>query len=205
MRDHEYSVVGHSRTSVGRYLGSVAAIIVSLISAAGIGLSNLPVAADLPSWLQPVLSVTISAGVTYWIVHFLFNRFGWRALVWFSQIPDINGRWNCEGTTLNADGETLYQWSSTITISQNWERIRVNQKSLRSSSNSMTAALVPEPDGSWTLFYSYRNDPKAGEPELSTHSGYAELQFPPDLRSAEGEYFNGKGRGTFGRMALTRA
>jgi hypothetical protein len=204
MRDHEYSIVGHSRTSIGRYLGTVAALIVSTVAAAGIGLANLAGAVGLPAWIQTLVAVPVSAGVTYWVVHFLFNKFGWRALAWLSQVPDIDGTWDCLGTTFDADGEIKFEWKAVVTISQSWEKIRVNLKSKQSGSNSVTAALVPEPDKSWTLFYSYLNDPKIGEAELQRHSGYAEIQFSAGLKHGDGSYFNGRGRGTFGRMKLTR-
>lgn len=204
MRDHEYSIVGHSRTSVGRYLGVVAAIVVSTLTTAGIGISNLFRGLGFPIWAQGAFAIPISAGLTYWVVHFLFNRYGWRALTWLSQVPDINGTWSCEGQTIGDDGSVKFVWTGTVTISQNWEKIRVNLKTATSGSNSIIAALVPEPDKSWTLFYSYVNEPKIGEAELQRHSGYAELQFNPGTTSAEGSYFNGRGRGTYGRMQLRR-
>jgi hypothetical protein len=204
MRDHEYSIVGHSRTSVGRYLGVVAAVVVSTLTTAGIGISNWFGGIGFPIWAQGAFTIPISAGLTYWVVHFLFNRYGWRALTWLSQVPDINGTWSCEGQTIGDDGSVTFIWTGTVTISQNWEKIRVNLKTATSGSNSIIAALVPEPDKSWTLFYSYVNEPKIGEAELQRHSGYAELQFNPGTTSAEGSYFNGRGRGTYGRMQLRR-
>ena len=39
---------------------------------------------------------------------------------------------------------------------------------------------------------------------MSPHVGYAELAFQEDLRGAEGDYFNNRGRTTFGKMTLTR-
>ena len=36
------------------------------------------------------------------------------------------------------------------------------------------------------------------------HLGFCDLNFAKDLKSAEGEYFNGHGRNTFGVMHLTR-
>lgn len=204
MQDHEYSIVGHSRTSVGRYLGTVAAVVVSALTATGIGISNLAGTIGVPTWAQSAFSIPISAGVTYWLVHLLFNRYGWRILTWISQVPNVSGTWECSGQTMDDEGAVKFDWSGTVTISQSWEKIRVNLKTASSGSNSVTAALVPEPDKSWTLFYSYTNEPKIGEPELKRHSGYAELQFDPNITSAEGSYFNGRGRGTFGRMRLNR-
>lgn len=52
--------------------------------------------------------------------------------------------------------------------------------------------------------YSDRNEPRVGEPSLNAHIGYCEMQFTKSLRDAEGDYFNARGRGTFGRMKLTK-
>ena len=74
----------------------------------------------------------------------------------------------------------------------------------QSGSHSISAALVPE-GRRYRLIYSYRNQPKPGEPELQTHIGHCELLFEPDLQSAEGSYFNGGGRFTHGTMNLKRS
>jgi hypothetical protein len=94
--------------------------------------------------------------------------------------------------------------TGTVTISQSWEKIHVTLRTDRSASHSVSAALIPEADGSWMLMYSYRNEPRAGEPELNAHLGYCEMRFSKSLRDAEGDYFNARGRGTFGRMWLTK-
>lgn len=52
--------------------------------------------------------------------------------------------------------------------------------------------------------YSYRNEPAIGQKELNPHVGYCELNFDESVTKADGDYFNNKGRTTFGRMALTR-
>lgn len=203
MRDHEYSIIGHSRANVGRFLGTGAAIIASSATAAGIGLSKFAAATGLPEWTQHVV-LPISAGIAYALVHWAFNRYGWRCLTWVSQIPDIKGMWNCTGKTMNDDGSVRFEWTAEVTISQNWEKIRVRLQTSQSASNSVSAALIPEPDGCWMLMYSYRNEPRAGEPDLNPHIGYCEMRFHSGLAEADGDYFNARGRGTFGRMHFTR-
>jgi hypothetical protein len=54
------------------------------------------------------------------------------------------------------------------------------------------------------LMYSYRNEPRVGESEINAHLGYCEMRFNRSLLDADGDYFNARGRGTFGRMKLTR-
>lgn len=204
MQSHEYSVVGHSRSSIGRYIGSVAACAASSIAAASLGLANILNIAGSPTWVVTLVVVPISAGSAYAIVHWLFNKYCWRALSWFSQIPNIGGVWTCTGTTMDANGNITYSWSGEVLISQSWEKIRVRLSTGRSGSNSVSAAFIPEPDGCWMLMYSYRNEPRVGEAELHPHLGYCEMRFARDLSQAEGDYFNAKGRGTFGRMVFER-
>jgi len=52
--------------------------------------------------------------------------------------------------------------------------------------------------------YHYKNQPRLNAPELSAHHGFAELTFLADGRTASGEYFNGRGRNSFGTMTLRR-
>jgi len=83
-------------------------------------------------------------------------------------------------------------------------KIRVYLNTGQSSSRSKSASLVKEPGRGYVLMYSYQNEPKLGEPELRTHVGYCELQLDEDISSAEGDYFNNRGRVTFGRMKLIK-
>jgi hypothetical protein len=52
--------------------------------------------------------------------------------------------------------------------------------------------------------YHYRNEPRAGERDLTAHHGFAEVTFSADLQTATGDYFNGRGRNTFGTMSWTK-
>jgi hypothetical protein len=204
MQAHEYSIVGHNRASIGRYLGALAALVASLVAAATISLVQVLNNYGFPAWTHKIVMVSLTGGIAYTAAHWLFNRFGWRFLSFFSQVPHIGGSWICSGRTINMDGETQFEWSAKITISQNWEKIRVRSETSTSASNSVSAALIPEPDGCWMLMYSYRNEPCVGEPELRPHVGYCELRFDKELNSADGDYFNAKGRGSFGRMSLKK-
>jgi hypothetical protein len=56
----------------------------------------------------------------------------------------------------------------------------------------------------YRLLYNYRNEPRIEEPDLKGHVGFADLVFDKNLRTAEGPYFNGHGRFTFGTIKLTR-
>lgn len=115
-----------------------------------------------------------------------------------------SGGRNCVGQTLDDHGTVVYDWEAELTISQTWEKIRVRLETKSSVSHSLSVALIPEPDGCWMLMYSYMNKPKAGNGNLNTHQGYSEMRFAKGLKSAQGEYFTAKGRGTTGLMIFTR-
>lgn len=204
MLPHEYSVVGHSRSRVGRWLYSGAAALASVFTAVGVTLGNVAGSLGLPVWAQTAVVAPVSAAAVFGVVHWAFGKYGWRALCWFSQMPNISGDWNCKGETRSLDGAVTHEWQAAASITQDWERIKVGLKTAQSGSYSVSAALMPEGDGGWLLMYSYKNEPRAGEPELHAHVGYCEMHFERCMARAEGDYFNARGRGTFGRMILTR-
>lgn len=204
LQDHEYSVIGHSRSTIGRWLGMLATLIVSLLPAVGIGLSDALTRYGLPEWGKYFVVIPITAGVIYTIIHWCFNKFAWRPLSFFSQIPHIAGRWHCEGKTYADDGSVAFNWEAELSISQTWEKIRVRLETKSSASYSISVALIPEGDGCWMLMYSYTNLPKVGNLNLNSHKGYAEMRFAKGLQTAEGEYFTAKSRGTVGSMTFTR-
>jgi hypothetical protein len=70
-------------------------------------------------------------------------------------------------------------------------------------SQSKAASIIHEKQIGYRLLYSYQNIPRSGEP-MNPHIGYAEVLFDEDLQIAEGEYFNNKGRVTYGRLKLVR-
>jgi hypothetical protein len=205
-QDHEYAVIGHSRTVIGRHLGTLAA---ALASGAVLAVGSLLGVAEklgLKFDIPPIILWPLTAGAIFPVVHWAFNRYVWRwsRVVAWLKIPDLNGEWECEGESLDTGKSVLFRWQGTVTITQTWEKIWVNVRTESSNSHSGSAALTCEADGRCRLMYSYRNDPKIGEKELASHVGFAEFVFSKDLKTAEGDYFNNKGRYTFGRMRLTR-
>lgn len=206
MQPHEYSVIGLDRTSIGRYLGVVAGILAS-ISAMGTALIfDLAQQFGFTNAGAGIAIYPINAGLFYFLGHLAFNKYIWRCRVFQNilGVPDLNGEWTCKGVTKDNDGNVTYEWDAVVTINQTWEKIRVYLTTGQSSSRSKSASLVKEPGRGYVLMYSYQNEPRIGEPELRSHVGYCELQLDEDLKSAEGDYFNNKGRVTFGRMKLTR-
>lgn len=204
-QDHEYALLGgFNRSHVGRWIfmgsAAVSAVLVFLL------LSAVDVAEKLgwPVNLPPAALSLIGAGSVYLALYFLFDKFAWkigpisRAL----KIPNLAGTWRCEG--LSTDKTPPLPWTGTITITQSWDRVRVHLKSVQSASNSVAAALVCDPVGGHRLMYHYKNEPRQDEAELHAHHGFADMVFSADGKAAYGEYFNGRGRNTFGDMKLTR-
>lgn len=207
MRDHEYALLGAvNRAHVGRYLGLVSASASALI--VYILLSAVDIAQSL-GWnvtLTPSVLSLAGAATVFTVLYWLFDRFAWkwRFLKLAIKVPDISGQWDCQGQTINPDGTPGHSWQATITILQSWDRIRVLLKTTQSSSNSISAALICDDADAYRLLYHYRNDPRMGEVDLKSHLGFGELVFVRNLNGADGEYFNGHGRNTFGTMKLTR-
>jgi hypothetical protein len=203
MREHEYALLGAmNRAHVGRYLGHIAAavsasIVYLLLSAVDIA-HRLGWNVNVTPSILSLVGATAVFGALYWV----FDRFAWRwrFLNTVIKVPYVAGEWRCQGQTINPDGSAGHQWNATITILQSWDKLRVLLKTAQSSSNSIAAALICDDADAYRLLYHYRNDPKIGEVELKSHLGFGELIFARDLRTADGEYFNGHGRNTFGTM-----
>jgi hypothetical protein len=68
----------------------------------------------------------------------------------------------------------------------------------------MSAALAHDSVDGFVLLYHYRNDPKPGSVGLASHTGCCVMTIAKDVKTATGEYFNGRGRMTFGTMDWTR-
>ncbi|SOO21375.1 Putative pancortin-3 (fragment) [Xanthomonas citri pv. fuscans] len=91
-----------------------------------------------------------------------------------------------------------------MTITQDWDRVRIHLDAGLSKSNSDVAGLVSDPIEGFVLLYSYRNEPKAGETQLNAHRGFARLVFAKDMKSGNGDYFTGDGRHSSGNFTLRK-
>jgi hypothetical protein len=198
---HDYSIDKHPKEKVIASLAFVALILAP-------PLNQLLQVVDeyLPIKGIPVISavslLTVFAGV-YW----LFNKhlWRWRWLRDLLLVPDLNGAWECAGTTRMKDGNpTEFQWSGDIVITQSWSRLLIHLKTKTSSSHSVAASISRISGVGYKLIYQYENDPTAEIAELKKHDGTCELVFPEDLASAEGKYFTDRHRMTVGDMTLTR-
>ena len=203
MTAHEYAIIGHKRAEIGRWLGFASVLLAPVLTSVITWASSWPL---LTASVQAkMVAFTISTGLVYAALYWLFNRYVWRWLNKMLGIPDLSGTWSVTGRSLTLEGELKFEWSATLKITQKWDRIAIELKTGQSGSFSETASVLLKHDGAAKLSYSYQNHPKAGEPELQKHQGFCELTFDEARRSAEGHYFNSLGRYSFGRMQLIRA
>lgn len=195
---HDYAIFGHSRASIGRWLGVISVILTGAVSSLLVWLYQT-------TKIEMLTTAIATPAIIYFILHYIFNKYAWKIPIF--TIPDINGTWAVTGETLNEDGGTRYNWSAEIDIEQTWEKICITLKTAQSSSESYTATLGKKPGtkSGWILHYSYTNNPNFDQyQELNSHKGYCELIFDKNLKSGEAAYFNSNGRRTFGKMTLNK-
>jgi hypothetical protein len=206
-QQHEYAILGgFNRSSVGRRMTQMAAAISGAATFVVLEIFDLAKRLGLPSNAPPIVLLLVGAGSVYAFFYWLLDRHLWRIAVVarFLKVPDLAGDWVCEGQTLDVEGAVRFAWSGKVRIIQSYDKIQVRLKTAQSGSCSVAAALQCDAAGGYRLLYHYRNDPRIGEPELQAHRGFGDMMVASDGRTAEGEYFNGAGRNTFGRMTWTK-
>lgn len=202
--EHEYSVLGGlNRAAIGRYLSIAASAIATALGTLAVWLIDLAKKLGLADHVPGLVMWPLTAGLIYVGLYWLFESriWKWSKLADLLKVPDLSGIWDCQGQTLSEGGSA---WTGEVTIVQSWDKLRVRLKTGLSGSSSVAAALVYDQADGFRLLYNYKNEPRIGETDLKGHRGSAELTFTSDLQSAEGEYFNGHGRYTYGTMKLTR-
>ena len=206
-QEHEYALIGGiNRAKVGRYLALLAATVSASIVFLMLSAIDLAKRYGIPVNLPPALLSLVGAGTIFTVLYWIFDRYAWRwrYLGNLLKVPDLRGEWTCVGRSLQPGQSFGRDWTGTLTISQSWDKLRVRLKTHQSGSNSISAALIHDEIDGYVLLYHYKNDPNIVVPDLTSHRGFAELTFAKDCRSAGGDYFNGRGRVTFGTMRLTR-
>ena len=210
-QNHEYALLGGmNRAKVGRYISIASATISAIIMFVVLALWDAAQALGLPSNVPPALLSLVGAGMIFAVLYWFFDNHAWRwaPIGGWLKAPDLSGEWSCKGISLNPDGSIQFDWTGEMTISQSWDKIRVRLKTPTSGSHSIAAALLCDATDGYRLLYHYRNDPKTGQAALQAglepHRGFADLLFASNRLSAEGDYFNGAGRFTFGTMKLTK-
>lgn len=208
-QDHEYAVMGGTnRVTIGRYLSlassTISAGLVFFILAA----VDLAKRFNLPVNVPPSVLSLVGAGavfaILYWILN--FHVWKWPGVARLLKVPNLSGIWECTGESLGPNAPDDPFWSGEIAVVQTWDKLRIRLKTAHSGSSSMAAALAHDSVDGVVLLYQYRNDPNVSAitTGMASHMGCAVVTIAKDLKSANGEYFNGGGRSTYGKMKWTK-
>lgn len=206
MLEHEYALLGGiNRASIGRWISVISAGLSGALVFLLLSAVDLAKALGINVNLPPTFLSLVGAGAVYGVLFWLFDRYLWRIgpVAKLLKVPDLSGTWHCQGVPL--DKGKAVPWQGEMRIVQSWDRIRVHLKTEESTSDSLAAALQHDAAEGYRLFYHYRNQPRVGSPKMAAHHGFAELIFAEDGQSAAGDYFNGRGRNTFGTLKISRA
>lgn len=188
---NDYSMRGHPRERLIYYLAAAT-------------FSLMPLVTTLKGWLG--VGVAVSSFTLFSLLFAAFDRYVWRLapIRRLFGLPDLNGKWLCVGSQIDADGNVTKEWQATVTIKQTWSRLCIALQTDSSRSRSGPASIEFDEGHGYRLLYTYRNDPVPGQKPLVPHQGTCELIFTDDCASAEGVYFNDHNRQSFGRMKLTK-
>jgi len=196
---HPYTTDSHERLMVPFWLATVS-IVSAWILAWAIDKSGL----QSRLWWVEVPSVFGFYGIFLRI----FDRWLWKwksiRAIGLVIVPDLSGVWTGNGVSLYDENGEKKPFDCTVTIEQQWMKLRVwlDTKTSESSSN-VGAILIGGRRAS--LSYEYVNEPKAlAVPPMNTHRGMARLELitPTEL---QGEYYSGRGRQTFGTLHLRKS
>jgi hypothetical protein len=207
MEDHEYALLGGAnRAKIGRYIGIGAGAISGAIVFCLLSLVDIAKNFHIPVNLPPSVLSLLGAGSVFAILYSIFEKYIWKwsKVKEFLKVPDLTGTWRCIGTSIDASTKAHTAWEGVVTITQTWDRLKVRLKTTQSGSNSITAALSYEQAVGFHLIYSYRNKQNIDQLDLRSHIGFSNMTVSEDQATAEGDYFNGHGRFTFGTMKWTR-
>ncbi len=146
--------------------------------------------------------VSVAPFVVFGLLNVLFSHVFWRIPIAqrYFGVPDISGDWKVVGKTVADDHGEKHEWEAKVSIEQSFENILITLKTSQSGSHSLSASFKKRTSSSYELDYLYENEPRPGEVELSRHTGAAHLIFDLDSNQAEGHYFNGRGRKSYGEF-----
>ena len=202
-QDHEYSIMGGiNRAKVGRILSGVASIVSGVLVFILLSVVDLAKSFGWHANVPPTVLSLLGAGAVFGALYWILNKWAWKwpGIGLILKVPNISGVWECSGTTINSDGSTRHEWTAKVIIIQSWDKLRIRLTTETSGSSSICAALAQDSVDGFVLLYHYRNDPRADAVSLASHTGCSVMIIATDLKSATGDYFNGRGRTTFGTM-----
>lgn len=199
---HEYTVINHPRHKILFYIALISVVLSSFISL----LLNIVIPLLLPTF---ILSFSISGFTVFLVIYWWFNNYLWKNDLFSNamKFPDLSGVWYCEAISNNIALQKQFPWTSTVTITQSWDKILIisNTTTSKSNSKSVVGGINYVEGKGYEVSYHYHNTPNVTESELGKHEGFCVLCFSVDLKTAEGYYFNNvKERASYGEMKLRK-
>lgn len=155
-----------------------------------------------PPWWVEAPSLFGFYGLLFW----LFNEYLWKIkffrMVMRIRTPNLNG--NYEGVLSSSHDRFASEKSVRYCIKQKWNGIVVFSETDHSTSQSVTGAFNLSDVHRNSFVFQYENKPKAHAPDgMNRHCGFADFYFETSA-SISGEFFNGRGRLTYGHLTLKR-
>lgn len=143
-------------------------------------------------------------------LHWLYNSRLWRARTRngnLSPIPDLNGHW--EGRLISSfetEPGKHVEKVCRLSIHQTWSSIMVLLNTDTSRSWSTMAAVYSRESPHFGLKYDYTNKPTSvlADDKMEEHCGTAQLLYSRESDTLNGDYYNGRGRQTYGRFEFRR-
>jgi hypothetical protein len=142
----------------------------------------------------------------YGALYALFDRLLWRHPLMHKlglvKTPNLAGQW--QGYLTSSFDNHAKRYDLCVQIVQSWTQISVFLSTATSASWSCVAVIqVSDPEGV-ALIYQYENQPLANATRtMHIHFGTAMLRMS-DGNRLTGDYYAGRDRGTFGRIAYRR-
>lgn len=199
---HDYNVSKHPKVKFIFYLVVISGIIASVI--------NKTIEYLLNQKFHLGVKFVLSTAIVFSVVYFIFSKWVWKTRI-FGEIfkfPNLNGKYEIEGLSLENPTGTEIPWTGFLTIEQDWNEILIALKTSTSSSSSLSVQGCIEhiPRNGYQLKYNYKNRPGINEGDLYSHEGACKIMFTEDILSGSAEYYNnGKERPSYGKMKLRRS
>ncbi|MBK8097625.1 MAG: hypothetical protein IPK26_10990 [Planctomycetes bacterium] len=168
----------------------------------GLNASIEAVATHVPAWVHAPSTMAVF-GVLFALFDHHAWRWSWVRRCGIVKVCDLTGEWEAHvKRALNGGDGAEEELPATVTIAQSWRSISVVLTTATSRSVSISASMLVMDPANRTLSYEYTNEPGPHAPAtLHKHRGTAVVQIKADVEM-EGQYYTGRGRGTFGSFKL---
>ena len=194
-KKHYYTSDHSERRMVHVYLATV-----GILSSYGLFWCTQELSIPIPWWFDAPAIFGF-----YGLLYLIFSKYLWK--ITFSrrlmmiETPDWNGDYS--GFLKSSYDNFTKEYPFKLKICQDWDKIQITTSTGTSTSQSATASFIIHDCVVPTLSYTYLNEPQAESIQtMNIHLGQAKISLEGD--TLKGEYFNGRGRSTWGYFELKR-